>query len=129
MNGWHWLSRELVLVIHDMQLVQHGGLDGVKDDKLIESALARPQQLAAYGNPAPDVFDLAAAYGYGLTKNHGFSDGNKRTGWILTRLFLADNKVKIEYTAHEAIQLVLGVAGGTVTEQQFAQWLRGRQVT
>lgn len=128
MTSWRWIGRDAVLAIHDIQLAQHGGLDGVNDDNLIESALAKPQQLDAYGDPAPDVFDLAAAYGYGFTKNHGFSDGNKRTGWILARLFLADNGVKIQYTAAEAIQVMLGVAAGTVTELQFADWLRARRV-
>ena len=113
MTSWRWIGRDAVLAIHDIQLAQHGGLDGVNDDNLIESALAKPQQLDAYGDPAPDVFDFAAAYGYGFTKNHGFSDGNKRTGWILARLFLADNGVKIQYTAAEAIQVMLGVAAGT----------------
>ncbi|MFI4940219.1 MAG: type II toxin-antitoxin system death-on-curing family toxin [Burkholderiales bacterium] len=128
MTVWRWIGRDTVLAIHDMQLAQHGGLDGINDDNLIESALARPQQLNAYGNPAPDVFDLAAAYGYGITKNHGFSDGNKRTGWILVRLFLADNATKIKYTAPDAIQVMLDVAAGVVTERQFGDWLRDRQV-
>lgn len=128
MTAWRWIDRDTVLAIHDMQLAQHGGLDGINDNNLIESALARPQQLHTYGAPAPDVFDLAASYGYGFTKNHGFSDGNKRTGWILARLFLADNGAKIQYTAPDAIQVMLGVAAGTVTERQFADWLRARQV-
>lgn len=128
MKDWRWIGRDTVLAIHDMQIAQHGGLDGVDDDHLIESALARPRQLEAYGKPPPDVFDLAASYGYGFTKNHGFSDGNKRTGWILTRLFLLDNGVSIQYSAHDAIQLMLGIAAGTVSEAQFSEWLRMRQI-
>lgn len=128
MTNWRWIGRDAVLAIHDVQLSQHGGLDGIKDDNLIESSLARPQQINAYGEPPPDVFDLAAAYGYGFAKNHGFNDGNKRTGWILTRLFLADNSVRIQFTAPDAIEVMLGVAAGTVTEQQFANWLRARKV-
>jgi death-on-curing protein len=124
MKAWRWIRRETALAIHDVQLAQHGGLDGINNANLIESALARPEQLNVYGDPAPDAFDLAAAYGYGLTRNHGFSDGNKRTGWILARLFLADNGVKINYTAEDAIQIMLDVAAGAVTEQQFADWLR-----
>ena len=112
-----------------MQLSQHGGLDGINDDNLIESALARPQQLNAYGDPAPDVFDLAASYGYGMTKNHGFSDGNKRTGWILHAYFWPTMAAEIQYTAADAIQVMLDVAAGTVTERQFAEWLRVRQVS
>ena len=128
MREWRWIGRDTVLAIHDMQIAQHGGLDGINDANLIDSALARPQQLEVYGQPAPDVFDLAASYGYGLTKNHGFSDGNKRTGWILTRLFLADNGVAIKYIAQDAIQVMLGVAAGTVSESQFSAWLRVRQL-
>ena len=128
MTVWRWIGRDTVLAIHDMQLAQHGGLDGINDVNLIESALAKPQQLHAYGDPAPDAFDLAASYTYGFTKNHGFSDGNKRTGWILARLFLADNAIKIQYTAPDAIQVMLDVAAGIVTERQFADWLRIRQV-
>lgn len=128
MTVWRWINRDAVLAIHDVQLAQHGGLDGVTDSNLVDSALARPEQLHAYGDPPPDVFDLAAAYGYGIAKNHGFSDGNKRTGWILARLFLADNGVSIQYTAQDAIEVMLGVAAGTISEQAFAQWMRGRKV-
>lgn len=128
MKDWRWIGRDTILAIHDMQIAQHGGLDGVNDDNLIESALARPQQLNVYGEPPPDVFDLAASYGYGFTKNHGFSDGNKRTGWILTRLFLLDNGVSIKYTAQDAIQVMLGIAAGTISERQFSEWLRVRQL-
>lgn len=129
MNAWRWIGRDTVLAIHDMQIAQHGGLDGVNDDNLIESALARPQQLDVYGEPPPDVFDLAASNGYGFTKNHGFSDGNKRTGWILTRLFLLDNGVAIKYTAQDAIQVMLDVASGAVSESQFSEWLRVRRLS
>lgn len=128
MTVWRWVNRDAVFAIHDVQLAQHGGLDGINDINLVESALARPEQLNAYGDPPPDVFDLAAAYGYGVAKNHGFSDGNKRTGWILTRLFLADNGVKIQFTAQDAIAVMLGVAAGTISEQEFAHWMRERKV-
>jgi death-on-curing protein len=128
MTAWHWINRDAVFAVHDAQLAQHGGLDGVKDTNLVDSALARPQQLDAYGDPPPDVFDLAAAYDYGIVKNDGFSDGNKRTGWILARLFLADNGVSIQYTAQDAIEVMLGVAAGTISEQKFAQWMRERNM-
>jgi len=128
MTIWRWIGRATALAIHDAQLAQHGGLDGIGDDNLIDSALSRPQQLDAHGTPEPDAFDLAAAYGYGITRNHGFSDANKRTGWILTRLFLADNGVKIQYAAMDAIQVMTGVAAGTISEQEFADWLRNRQI-
>ena len=90
--------------------------------------LARPQSLDSYAAPEPDILDLAAAYGYGFMKNHGFNDGNKRMGWILARLFLADNGANIQYTAQDAIQVMLDVAAGTVTERQFADWLRSRHI-
>ena len=128
MTAWRWINRDAVFAIHDVELAQHGGLDGIKDINLVESALARPQQLNTYGDPPPDVFDLAAAYGYGIAKNHGFSDGNKRTGWILARLFLADNGVRIQYTAQDAIEVMLGVAAGSVSEAKFAQWIRERKI-
>lgn len=128
MRDWRWIGRDLVLAIHDMQIAQHGGLDGVNDDHLIESALSRPQQLETYGDPPPDVFDLAASYGYGFTRNHGFRDGNKRTGWILTRLFLADHGVELQYTALDAIQVMQDLAAGTVSEPDFSEWLRSRRV-
>lgn len=128
MTDWRWINRDAVFAIHDMQLAQHGGLDGIKDANLIDSALARPQQLSTYGDPPPDVFDLAASYGYGMAKNHGFSDGNKRTGWILARLFLADNGAKIHFAAQDAIEVMLGVAAGIVSEQEFAQWMRERKI-
>ena len=126
MTAWRWIRRDTVLAIHDAQLSQHGGLDGVKDDNMIESALARPIQLESYGDPEPDAFDLAAAYGFGIARNHGFSDGNKRTAWIAIRLFLEDNGAKINYTSTGAIFLMLGVADGTISEKQIASWLRDR---
>ncbi|MBS0308328.1 MAG: type II toxin-antitoxin system death-on-curing family toxin [Proteobacteria bacterium] len=128
MSAWRWIGRDVVFAIHDVQLAQHGGLDGVKDMHAIASAHARPQQLHAYGDPPPDVFDLAASYGFGFARHHGFSDGNKRTAWVLARLFLADNGVTIQFTPHDAIQAMLGVAAGTLAEQAFADWLRVRRV-
>ncbi len=118
-----------MLAVHDVQLAQHGGLDGVRDMNAVQSAMARPQQLDTYGNPAPDVYDLAAAYAYGLAKNHGFADGNKRTAWIVARLFLLDNDVKIQFTQMEAIQTMLDVAAGSLEEAVLAQWFRTRKVT
>lgn len=126
--NWRWVREDVVLAVHDVQLAQHGGLDGVRDMNAIQAALARPQQLDTYGNPSPDVFDLAAAYAYGLAKNHGFADGNKRTVWIVARLFLLDNDVKIQFSQPDAIQAMLGVAGGTMAEAVFAQWLRARKL-
>src|SRR3989337_1795434 len=96
-----WLSKELVLALHDRQLAEHGGSSGVRDDNLLESALARPQQLHAYGDPAPDLADLAAALGYGLARNHPFVDGNKRTAHVAYRTFLELNGAELATTDEE----------------------------
>ncbi len=125
---WRWIREEVVLAVHDVQLAQHGGLDGVRDMNVIQSAMARPQQLNTYRHPLPDVFDLAAAYAYGLARNHGFADGNKRTAWIVARLFLMDNGAKIQFDQIDAIQTMLGVASGAVDEMALAQWFRTRRV-
>jgi death-on-curing protein len=113
-----------VQAVHEAQLAEHGGRDGVLDHGLIESALARPQNLAAYGEP--DAADLASAYAYGITKNHGFADGNKRTGWVLARLFLADNGYRLVFDPADAVALMLALAAGTVNEAAVADWLRTR---
>jgi death-on-curing protein len=110
--------------VHDYQLAEHGGLDGVRDAGLVESALARPLNLAAYGDP--DAADLAAAYAYGLAKNHGFADGNKRTAWVAARLFLADNGYALQVNGAEAVQMVEALAGGPMDEAAVAEWFRAR---
>lgn len=124
MTDWRWIRPDTVFAIHDKLLADHGGPDGVRDIELIHAALARPQQLHTYGNPPPDMFDLAAAYAYGIAKNHGFVDGNKRTAWMLARLFIADNGGTLHYASIEAIQAVESLAGGSISEPMFAQWLR-----
>jgi death-on-curing protein len=124
MRIWRWLSEDVIFAAHDMQIAQHGGLDGVKDIDAVRSALARPQQLAAYGEPPPDIFDLAAAYAFGLVKNHGFADGNKRIAWIAARLFLLDNGQQIQFLPAQAIQQVLSLASSELSEAAFSQWLR-----
>lgn len=124
MTDWRWIRADTAFAIHDKLLADHGGPDGIRDLELVHAALARPQQLHAYGNPPPDMFDLAAAYAYGIAKNHGFVDGNKRTAWVLARLFIADNGGNLRFAAIEAIQAVEGLADGSISEQAFAQWLR-----
>jgi len=126
MSQWRWLSSEVLYAIHDMQLAQHGGIDGIKDKNLVESALARPRQQDVYGEPPPDAADLAAAYAYAIVRKHGFSDGNKRTAWVAARLFLLDNGVHLTFAASEAITAVLALADGTLPEVGFAAWLRHR---
>lgn len=126
MRLWRWISASLVYAVHDMQLARHGGLEGLRDKNAVESSLARAQQLATYGDPQPDVAELAAAYAYGLARNHGFSDGNKRTAWVVARVFLLDNGEHLEFSEIDAIHIMQTVAAGGIDEQQLAQWFRQR---
>ncbi|MEC5218675.1 death-on-curing protein [Actimicrobium sp. GrIS 1.19] len=126
MRVWRWIQPSLVYAVHDMQMSRHGGLTGLRDKNGVESALARAEQLSTYGEPSPDAADLAAAYAYGLARNHGFSDGNKRTAWVIARVLLLDNGETLGYTDIEAIHLMQGVAGGTISEAELADWFRRR---
>jgi death-on-curing protein len=119
-----WLEKPLVLAIHDRQLAEHGGSAGVRDEGLLESALARPQQLHACGNPAPDLADLAAALACGLARNHPFVDGNKRTAYVAYRTFLALNGGDLDATDEEKYIAMLALAEGKLSERDFAAWLR-----
>lgn len=121
-----WLEKALVLAIHDRQLAEHGGSAGVRDEGLLESALARPQQSHAYGDPAPDLADLAAALAYGLARNHPFVDGNKRTAHVAYRTFLALNGAELVATDEEKYVTMLALAEGKLAERGFAAWLRER---
>ena len=124
MTEWRWVSETLIYAVHDRQLAEHGGLSGIRDKGAIESALARPKNLAAYGDP--DAAALAAAYCYGIARNHGFVDGNKRTAWIAARLFLRDNDRQLSFDKLEAVKLVEDVAAGRLTEDDLAAWFRSR---
>ena len=119
---WRWLAADVLLAVHEEQLAEHGGAAGVRDLGLFESALARPQNQAAYGNP--DAADLAAAYGVGLAKNHPFVDGNKRVAFLAVGMFLALNGRRLVATQAEATLTMLAVASGTLDEAAFAVWLR-----
>ena len=121
-SQWRWVGLNVVLAIHDRQLAEHGGADGIRDRNAIESALARPLNLAAYGNP--DAADLAAAYAYGLAGNHGFVDGNKRTAWVTARLFLADNGQRLDFDPLDAIRIMEDVAAGRIREADLAGWFQ-----
>lgn len=123
-KDWRWVDLAVIHAVHDRQLAEHGGADGLRDPGGVESALARPVNLAHYG--APDAADLAAAYAYDPASNHGFVDGNKRTAWIAARLFLADNGYRLGFDPADAVRIMEGVAGGTVTEAQLAAWFRDR---
>lgn len=126
--SWQWVRRDTLFAVHDKQLAVHGGLDGIRDLNALESALNRAQNLTAYGKPAPDVADLAAAYIYGIATSHGFSDGNKRTAWVIGRLFLVINGTTLAFKEVDAINFMQAVAAGTMTEEQVAEWLRQRLV-
>ena len=117
-----WISKRALLLLHDESLAQHGGASGIRDDGLLESALARPENLLAYGSP--DLAELAASYAYGLAKNHPFVDGNKRAAFLATGLFLALNGQRLVVAQAEAAVMVLDLAAGEITEAAFADWLR-----
>lgn len=127
MTDWRWVAPEVVWAIHDRQLSEHGGLEGVRDAGAVESSLARPRNLAAYGDP--DVSGLAAAYAFGLARSHGFADGNKRTAWVVARLFLADNGHDLRFDKADAIGAVEALAAGRLSEAGLADWFRDRLVT
>ena len=119
-----WLDVQIALAVHDRQLAEHGGGQGVRDPALLESALARPRNRWGYGED--DRCALAAAYAYGIARNHPFVDGNKRTAWVFARLFLALNGVKLRFAPEEAIRAMLALAGGELGEEEMAAWFRER---
>src|ERR1700733_9223020 len=121
-----WIGRALALAIHERQLAEHGGGSGVRDESLLESALARPQQLHAYGNPPPDLAALAASLAHDLARNHPFVDGNKRTAHVCYRIFLALNDVDLAASEEEKYVQMLALAEGSLSESDFAAWLRSR---
>jgi death-on-curing protein len=123
-TAWRWLRTDIVLAIHDRQLAEHGGLAGIPNVDRIEAALARQQNLAAYNSP--DAAALAAAYAFGLARNHGFADGNKRTAWVAARLFLADNGLTLRFDPSEAVRTMEALASGSLTEPELAEWFRQR---
>ena len=122
MKAWRWIDRAVLIAIHDMQLAEHGGGAGLRDGNLLESALAKPENLAAYGEP--DVAALAAAYGYGISRNHAFIDGNKRTALVAAELFVQLNGWRLEVDDADCVLTLLAVATGDITEDAFADWLR-----
>jgi death-on-curing protein len=124
MTVWRWVPAPVVLAIHDRQIAEHGGLGGIRDLNAVHSALARPRNLAADGGP--DAADLAAAYAFGLARNHPFSDGNKRSAWVVARLFLADNGLALRFDRFGAIATMESLAGGSLSESDLATWFRSR---
>ncbi len=118
-----WIEERDALAIHDRLLALDAGAAGVRDEGLLKSALARPQQLHAYGD-RPDTVELATAYTAGIVRNHPFIDGNKRTGFVIGVLFLEMNGYRLTASEEDATQAVLGLAGGTLDETAFAAWMR-----
>jgi death on curing protein len=122
MKAWKWIDRQVLLLLHDESLAEHGGASGLRDEGLLDSALARPLNLSLY--EAPDAAGLAAAYGVGLAKNHAFVDGNKRAAFLAVGLFLAINGYRLQATQADATLTMLSVAAGDIEEAAFADWIR-----
>jgi len=121
-----WVALSAVLAIHEEQLAEHGGLDGIRDRGLLESALHRPRDLQSYEQP--DLADLAAAYAFRIARNHPFLDGNKRTSAVVTRLFLRLNGHDLDATQAQRLAIWLALGAGETTEQALADWMRSRLV-
>ncbi len=121
-NFWIWLDDKVLLAVHDEQLAEHGGIVGVRDMGLFESALSRPRNLAVYA--MPDAAEIAAAYAYGIACNHPFLDGNKRTAFVAMELFLVLNGHELLANDVECVMTMLAVASGEIEEGEFAEWIR-----
>lgn len=119
-----WIEPELALAIHDRQLAEHGGPTGVRDASALDSALMRARNQWAYGEV--NLCSFAAAYAYGIARNHPFTDGNKRTAWVLARLFLALNDTRISFEPQDAILMMLSLAAGELNEVAVADWFKNK---
>jgi len=117
-----WIDPEVALAVHDRQLAEHGGGVGLRDAGLFSSALSRPRNQWGYGTD--DICALAAAYAFGMARNHPFVDGNKRTAWVLARLFLALSGAVLSFDAADAIRTMLALAAGELSEEELADWFR-----
>jgi death-on-curing protein len=120
-----WISQVLATAIHSRQLAEHGGADGVREIGLLESAMARPRQLFAYGDPSPDIPTLAAAYAFAIAKNHAFIDGNKRTAYVVCRTFMILNGWDMIATREERYAAFLAMSAGDWNEVRFTEWIVG----
>ena len=119
---WIWIGESVALAVHDMQLAEHGGLNGVRDKNLLESALAKPRNQEVYGTP--DVAELAASYAFGLARNHPFVDGNKRTAFVVCELFLNLNGWVLAANDVDCVLTMQALAAGEISELKFADWIR-----
>jgi death on curing protein len=124
--SWRWVPQRALIQLHDISLAQHGGLSGIRDEGLLESALARPKNLAVYEKP--DVAELAACYAVGLAKNHPFADGNKRAAFLALGLFLRLNGYRLTASQPDATVTILAVAAGEIDQAQLAEWVRKNMV-
>ena len=118
---WVWIDKQVMLAVHEEQLAEHGGAAGIRDEGLLDSALARPVNLAAYAKPA--IADLAASYAVAIAKNHPFIDGNKRTAFVAMELFLMLNGVELKADDASAVMMTLAVAAGEIDEAALADWI------
>ena len=118
----NWIAKEECLVFHGELLARFGGLEGIRDEGLLESALNRPQQLFCYGNPS--IFDLAASYAEGIVKNHPFLDGNKRSGFMAAALFLESNGYVFIAPEEHVVLQTLALAASTISAEEFSHWLK-----
>jgi death-on-curing protein len=119
-----WISKELAIAIHQRQIAEHGGSAGTRDANLLESALARPRQQFAYGDPTPAIPVLAAAYAYGIARNHPFIDGNKRTAAVVCETFLEINRWLLTADDVEMFKAFLAMAAGDLPEKDFVVWMK-----
>ena len=122
MTAWLWIDADVLLAAHDEQLAEHGGATGIRDSGLFESALARPQNLATYGEP--DAAALAAAYAFGIAKNHAFIDGNKRTSLVALEYFLELNDFELTADDAQCVLVILSIASSAFSEDELAVWIR-----
>lgn len=120
--SWVWLKAAVLLAVHDEQIAEHGGSPGVRDSGLLDSAIALPLHIDTYGSP--DAASLAAAYAFGIVRNHPFVDGNKRTGFVALELFLALNGFALTASDEDVVRVILDLAAGSVSEEELAGWVR-----
>jgi len=120
--SWVWLEEHVLFAVHEEQLAEHGGAQGIRDEALLQSALVRPRHLASYGGS--DGFDLSAAYGFAIARKHPFVDGNKRTAFVAVELFLVLNGVELQAADADCVLTMLCLAAGDLDEAAFAAWLR-----
>lgn len=123
MSNWVWIDIEVALVAHEEQLAEHGGAAGIRDRSMLESALARPHNPIAYGEP--DVADLTASYAFGIAQNHPFVDGNKRTALVVSETFLMLNGCTLTATDAEVVVAFIALAAGELSVDELADWFRG----